>query len=668
MQGKIGKKVPRGGIPQSGGGVTLRAVLIGLAFMPINVYLVVQWETVWGTQYPTTMGIFFNAIFCLFLVTVLNLPIKKFFPNSAFSQGEMLTIYTMLLMAITVSGHDFTQTIFCTLGTCRWFATPENEWSSLFWRYVPKWLTVNDENVLRDFYEGESTFYTAQHIKGWLEPMLWWTLFLTVMVFTMLCINVIIRKQWIEREKLTYPLVQLPFEMTRSDSKENFFSNKLLWLGFGVAAGIDIINGLNFLFPIFPKIPLIYNLGEHFVDKPFNTIGSFPLQINPYAIGLAFPIPLDLLFSCWFLFIVWKAESVIGSIAGVNLPEYPFPDQQILGSYLGIAAVALFMGKKSLWQVVNQTFSFRKRKSLNKKKRRGKMIKKAIGIGSDVDDSGEPMKYRTTILGTLLGTASLVIFASQAGMSVLFPLAFFLIYFAIMFAFTRMRAELGPPLQGIHYSGPLQLIVAAVGSRKISPQTLTVAAPYWTFTKELRNNPMPFVLEGFKLAERADIDTRKLWKVMMLSTLFGIFATFWAFLQFSYRWGGVGAWRGVAAYTVIERWVTRPVEPDATFLIATGFGFIFVLINTVLRLRFLWWRLHPLGYPLAGYYHFDKLWFPFFISWAAKWIILKYGGIRAYRRTFPLFMGLILGEFIMGSVWGILGLLTGKPTYAFKNW
>ncbi|MBM3237841.1 hypothetical protein FJZ31_16250 [Candidatus Poribacteria bacterium] len=658
MLGKIGKK----------GGVTLRAVLIGLAFMPINVYLVVQWETVWGTQYPTTMGIFFNAIFCLFLVTALNLPIKKFFPNSAISQGEVLTIYTILLMAITVSGHDFTQTIFCTLGTCRWFATPENEWNSLFARYLPQWLTVNDENVLRGFYEGESTFYTVQHIKGWLEPMLWWTLFLTVMVFTMLCINVIIRKQWIEREKLTYPLVQLPFEMTLNDSKKNFFSNKLLWLGFGVAAGIDIINGLNFLFPIFPKIPLIYNLGEHFVDKPFNTIGSFPIQINPYAIGLAFPIPLDLLFSCWFLFIVWKAESVIGSIAGVNLPEYPFPDQQILGSYLGIAAVALFMGKKSLWQVMNQTFSFPKRKSLNKKKRRGKMIKKAIGIGSDVDDSGEPMKYRTAVFGAILGTASLVIFASQAGMSILFPLAFFLIYFAIMFAFTRMRAELGPPLQGIHYSGPLQLIVATVGSRKISPQTLTVAAPYWTFTKELRNNPMPFVLEGFKLAERADIDTQKLWKVMMLSTLLGIFVTFWAFLQFNYKWGGVGAWRGVAAYTVIERWVTRPVEPDATFLIATGFGFIVVLINTVLRLRFLWWRLHPLGYPLAGYYHFDKLWFPFFISWAAKGIILKYGGIRAYRRTFPLFMGLILGEFIMGSVWGILGLLTGKPTYAFKNW
>ncbi len=636
MFGKLKKK----------GGVTFRAVLIGLALAPINVYLVVQWETVWGTQYPTTMGIFFNAIFCLFLVTVLNLPLKKLLPERALNQGELLTVYIILLMAITVSGHDFSQSLFCTLGTVRWFATPENEWSSLFWRYVPRWLTVNDEKVLRPFYEGESSFYTAQHIKGWIEPVFWWAFFLTVMVFTMLCINVIIRKQWIEREKLTYPLVQLPFEMNREGLEGNFLSNKALWLGFGIAAGIDIINGLNYLFPAFPQIPLRYNLGAHFVDRPFNAIGNFPLQVNPYAIGLAFPIPLDLLFSCWFFFLVWKAQRVLGSIAGVNLPGYPFPDKQILGAYLGIASVALWTGRKYLWQI----------------------MKKAVGIKLDVGDAGEPMAYRTAVLGALLGTAFLVIFSYQAGMSIPFALSFFLIYFAIMFAFTRMRAELGPPLQGIHYAGPLQLIVATVGSRRISPQTLTAAAPYWTATKELRNNPMPFVLESFKLAERADMDTRKLWKVMMLSTFVALLLTFIAFLQFNYNRGGVGAWRGRAAFTVVERWVTRPAEPDTTFLGAMGFGFVLVLINTAMRLRFLWWHLHPLGYPLAGYYHFEKLWFPFFISWAVKWTLLKYGGIKAYRRAFPLFLGLVLGEFIMGSVWGILGLLTGKPTYAFKRW
>ncbi|RKY62756.1 MAG: hypothetical protein DRQ02_13445, partial [Candidatus Latescibacterota bacterium] len=104
------------------------------------------------------------------------------------------------------------------------------------------------------------------------------------------------------------------------------------------------------------------------------------------------------------------------------------------------------------------------------------------------------------------------------------------------------------------------------------------------------------------------------------------------------------------------------------FLISAGIGFMVVLLNTVMRLRFLWWPLHPLGYPVAGYYHFEKLWFPFFISWLAKRTILRYGGIKAYRRAFPLFMGFVLGEFFMGSIWGIIGLATGRPTYAFKSW
>ena len=624
-------------------GVTLRAVLIGFALIPINVYLVVQWETVWGTQYPTTMGIFFNAIFSLFLVTILNLPLKRLLPSAALNQAELLTIYVILIMAIAVSGHDFSQTIFCTLGTCRWFATPENEWKSIFWRYLPRWLTVNDEKVLRGFYEGESTFYTREHIMGWIEPMIWWTVFLTVLAFTMICINVIVRRQWIEREKLTYPLTQLPFEMTREEG--SFFRSRLLWLGFGIAFGLDLLNGLGFLFPVVPMIPIKYNLRDHFTDKPWNAIGDFPVQVNPYAIGLAFPIPLDLLFSCWFFFLVWKAERVIGSALGVNTPGYPFEDQQILGGYLGIAAVALWMGRRSVIEA----------------------LKKAVGLG-DVDDSNEPMSYRTAVIGAVLGLTFCVIFFYEAGMSIGFALAFFLLYLAIMFAFTRMRAELGPPLQGIHYSGPLQLIVAAVGSRRISVQSFTAAAPLWTFTKELRNNPMPFQLESFKLAERSGINTRKLWKVMIASIFVGVFLTFWAFLQLSYKWGGIGAWRGRVAFSVMERWVTRPSETDPTFLSAVGAGFAVVLINMALRLRFLWWGLHPLGYPLAGYYHFAKLWFPFFLAWAVKLIILKYGGIKAYRRAFPFFMGLVLGEFVMGSIWGTIGLLTARPTYAFKSW
>lgn len=146
-------------------GVSLRAILIAFAMIPVNVYLVVQWETVWGTQYPTTMLIFFNSVFCVLLVVLFNLILLKFLPKYSFSQSELLTIYIILNMAITVSGHDFSQSLFCTFSTSKWFATPENEWSSLFWRYVPTWLSVSDEKVLQGFYDGESTLYKYQHIK-----------------------------------------------------------------------------------------------------------------------------------------------------------------------------------------------------------------------------------------------------------------------------------------------------------------------------------------------------------------------------------------------------------------------------------------------------------------------------------------------------------------------
>ena len=627
-------------------GVTFRAVLIALFFLPVNVYLVVQWETVWGTQYPTTMAIFFNAIFSLLLVVMLNVPLRRLLPNLALRQKELLTIYIILIMAITVSGHDFSQTIFSTLITAHWFATPENDWSSIFWNYVPPKLTINDDKVIREFIEGESSFYRTEYVAAWMQPLILWSIYLTVLVFTMLCITVFIRKQWIDREKLSYPLVHLPFEMTVETEGGLFFGNQLFWIGALVAGGICLLNGLGYIFPFVPSLTLSYKLSAHFTSPPLNAITRMTMYWNPYAIGLAFLIPLDLLFSCWFLFIVWQIQRVVGAMMGINVSGYPLPDQQILGGYLGISIVAIWLARKPITSAVRHAWQ----------------------IKQEADDRNEPMRYRTALMGMIGGTIFLVGFFAWAGMSASFAFSFFAVYFMIMFAFTRMRAELGPPLQGIHYSGPLQLMVAMVGSRRLTRQTLTVAAPLWTATKELRNNPMPFTLESFKLADRSGINTRHLWKMMVLAAFLGSVITFWAFLQMNYRWGGVGAWRGVSAYTVIERWITHPIEADIMFLVATGFGFIFVLINTIMRLRFLWWPIHPLGYPLAGYYHFDKLWLPFFLGWLIKLMILRHGGIRAYRKVFPFFLGLVLGAFSIGSVWGIIGLVSGKPTYAFKDW
>ena len=84
-----------------------------------------------------------------------------------------------------------------------------------------------------------------------------------------------------------------------------------------------------------------------------------------------------------------------------------------------------------------------------------------------------------------------------------------------------------------------------------------------------------------------------------------------------------------------------------------------------MRTRLLWWPLHPAGYALSASWTMNMLWFPLFLSWAAKAVLLRYGGLKAHRQAVPFFLGLILGEFIMGSFWSLFCVIFGSPTYTF---
>lgn len=83
----------------------------------------------------------------------------------------------------------------------------------------------------------------------------------------------------------------------------------------------------------------------------------------------------------------------------------------------------------------------------------------------------------------------------------------------------------------------------------------------------------------------------------------------------------------------------------------------------------MWWPLHPLGYVVTqGDWGIKYLWFSVFLSFFIKRQVMRYGGVKAYRRARPLFMGLILGDFITGGLWHIIGWIMKMPTYSFKNW
>ena len=368
----------------------------------------------------------------------------------------------MVTLACVVCGHDLLQATMCILGHANWFATPENEWQSLFFHYIPDWIAVMNRRALIGYYEGTSTLFEAVHIRAWLTPVLVWTLFFAALAFSMLMLSVILRKQWIAHEKLSYPIILLPFEMTKGT---RFYRNQLLWVGFAIGFGLDLLNGMSFLYPYLPSIPIRHDIGQLFTEKPLNAIGSTPLHLNPYAIGIGFLMPLDLSLSCWLFYLFWKVQRVFGAITGLEqVPGYPHVDMQSLGAYFALCFFALWITRKHLWQVARSVLGLQTNAATGK---------------------GEPMGYRNAVLGFLISIAVIFGFCLKAGMSWWGIIGFFSVHFILVLAFTRMRAELGTPTQDFYRAGPGFFLTSLFGSRKIGASTLTGFAFLYGFTRKL---------------------------------------------------------------------------------------------------------------------------------------------------------------------------------------
>lgn len=630
----------------SGQGVTFRAVVIGLLLLPANAYWITKSEVVLATTHATTLSLFFNVIFAVFILSLINLAVRKLAPRRALSSGELLTIYSMLCIATSLLGWDMMQILIPVMSYGTWFATPENEWSELFGSALPEWLTVSDKSVIRGYYEGDASFYTPSILAAWAKPILLWTGFTVVLYFTMMCIVIVLRKRWTEEEKLSYPIIQLPLEMTVHSSR--FFRNRSMWLGFGIVSVLDLIHGLHRFYPFIPDFRTKYELAPLFNAHPWNAVGWLPVCFYPFVIGLAYFMPLDLSFSTWFFYLFWKVQLVIRAALGFTRLSGPYLGDQSMGAWLGIGILSIWLSRRAILQAI-----------------------RAIWNREVVDDSQEPLPYRWAVTGTLVGTGLLIFFSRAAGMSLWVALLFFALYFTLVLAATRMRAELGPPTHDLYYGGPDRIIPAAVGTRRLGLPNLSVFTLYFWITRDYRCHPMPHQLEGFKIAERVGFSSRRLVSAMLVATAFGVLAAFWAILHLFYEHGATSRVRGYAlgvaweSYVRLENWLNYPTTSDPAVLRQMGFGLGLTTFLMVMRRRFLGFPFHPVGYAVAGSWTMSWMWFSIFLSWLVKYLLLRGGGLRLYRRGIPFFLGLMLGQFVSGSIWSLIGVIADKLTYGF---
>ncbi len=635
--------------------VTWRSVLLSLLLLPINAIWVVQMEVVRYSAHPTTISLLFNTIFVLFCLTVLNRGVMRVAPKAALQRGELLLVYSVLCIGSCVCGHDMLEVFVPMLTWSFKHANAVNGWATLINPHLKKALFVADEDIYKGYYIGNDSVWQLKYLRVWMPISLVWSGFVSVLLYVMMCVNAILRKQWTDSERLTYPIVQLPLQITSDQAFQpaGVFRNRLFWIGFAVAGLIDQINSLNYYYPSIPTILTpgfghsYLDIGQFFTTKPWNSIGWTPLSFYPFMIGLGMFMPLDFLFSCVFFYWFWKFEKVTAvALAYDQDPRVPYTENQAFGAYMSFCAYSIYLSRHYLKQVVARIF-----------RRPG-----------SIDDSQEPMTYRGAALGIFVGVTALLLFSNYLGMPFQVGLLFFIIYFALALAITRMRAELGTPVHDLHFTGPETIMTSVAGSRAFDADTLTVFAIFFWFNRAYRSHPGPQQLEAFKLAEQTNTSYRKWTGALLVLGSIAVFVGFWAVLHLMYQYGAEGKSKlsfGAESYTKLEAWLRTPQVGKAPefFAITIGFGIAFIL--QLLRVRFPWWPLHPLAFAVTSSWEINLVWGPLFLAWMFKSLILRYGGRGGFHRALPFFIGLMLGQFVVGSLWNIYGIIVGLPTYQF---
>ena len=264
----------------------------------------------------------------------------------------------------------------------------------------------------------------------------------------------------------------------------------------------------------------------------------------------------------------------------------------------------------------------------------------------------------------------MAILLHKAGMTLWVALIFGVLFLLSPTVMTRLRAEAG--LFSCFGISPRSMLMRWLGSRRLGPQNLTVLAVCF-FNNEYRPHQMPHQLEGFKISEQTNIPHRQMLVAILIATGLGVFVSFWIQLHLYYKFGAAsgyfGPWalgHGRRIFGWLRDWLHLPTSTDWVGMIFMGVGFSVMMALAYLRSRVLWLPLHPMGYVISGSGELGlDLLVPLLICLVAKWLILKHGGIRSYRRAIPFFLGLVLGDFLMGSTWSLLSIVLNTTMYQF---
>ena len=596
-----------------------------------------------------------GAVFLFFILTgLINSLLRWIHRSWSLQARELIVVYTMMIVASAIPTWGLMANLLPILPGAFYYATPENGWAELIQPHIRTWMVPQDQLAIKYFYEGVPAGVSVPW-ETWLTPLFSWGVLILAVYVVMISTMVIIRKQWVENERLIFPLTHLPMEMLREGNSRElvrpFFKNPLVWLGFLIPFIIFSTHGLNRYFNYIS--PIQVNSSFYFFRR--TTLVRFFLSFP--VIGFTYFINLDVAFSLWVFHLLARLQSGLFNLVGYQVPGIsetftgaslgtsPAVSHQAMGAMLVLAIFSLWTARHHLRDV----------------------FRKAMGRAPDVDDSCEPLSYRSAVWAMLAGLVIIAFWLSASGMPLWITPFFVFCAFAIFFGLTRIIAEGGIGFCRAQMVAPI-FTVYGMGSEALGPAGLVSAGFAYSWAVDIRTSVMASTINGFKLADAIGIRRpRRLLYAIGLAILLGLVGSAVTTLWLAYTYGGINlqSWFfGGMPRTVFNFVANKMNNPlDARIMlprwIFTGIGAVAMGGLMLSRQRMLSFPLHYIGFPIGDTWVMSWVWFSILLGWLFKMIILKYGGVQAYRAGRPFFLGLILGQISCAGMWMIIDSITG---------
>lgn len=579
-------------------------------------------------------------VFWLFV----NVLLKRLAPRHALTGTELLVILGMGWMVGTVPAIGWTGYWTGIMTAPEYYASPENGWRDAFFDVLPRHL-FPDPGVVPWFYNGLPP-EVGMPWAGWVTPLFWWGSVALAVVGMGVCTTVIFQKQWTDNERLTFPLATIPLSLTDGFDRPgnrlpDWFRTPAFWAGFAIPA---VVIGWNIVGYFNETVPRIRVFDGYWAKQVtfFRQFPPYSFRVLPSLIAFTYFCNLDILLSFWLFGLLAILKIGVMNRLGVTvgMAGQPAKPPAILGYESHGALIAL-----AVWSIWVS---------------RGHLKRVWSAAVSGDDGTDRPlMSYRFAVSGLVVCVGFIVGWLTAAGQGVLFALVSTVMMFLAYFCATKFLAASGfaylfPP--DINGGGFVKTVFGTIGMSRaqLTGIQLHNSGAFVGGGRIMGMTMMPhyFRMLGDRPGRRWIIPS--LW----IAFLAGAGASFAYVLTLCYTEAGLNLRTytltsgNTATFNALTSTITGANRTvfDPQKLAVWLFGAVEVLVLSGMRSWLSWWPLHPVGLAFQHTIGVRVFGFSAFVAWLIKLIVLRLGGIGLYRRTQPLFLGLLIGYATMIGV------------------